>query len=300
MKTGPRIIKFLTAIGAGFLFAATSLASVTLDRDYKMGDDPSEGAVNGGSVSSTFDSAGQPGQGQLVDLTAVNTPTYVSISGRPDGVGGLGIQFNAAQQQYLHGFNLGFPQDSFSASSHTTLTGGTLDYAGISNRGMQFWVRPTSTGVQTVVMDTNQHGVRINSNGKFSMRYANLDYESSVSVVPNTWYHIEVVRPAGAANGSRMYINGVAAAVAAGSYDNDWADLVVGSNTAGDDSGTQASIPPPVGSPGGAKEFFPATGDNWKLFVRGTPTATNPVNYGTFTFPADNEFAASPISGLKG
>jgi len=300
MKIARGIIKLLVGTGIGLMMAATSVATITLDRDYKMGDDPSEGAVNGGSVSSTFDSAGQPGQGQLVDLTAVNTPTYVSISGRPDGVGGLGIQFNAAQQQYLHGFNLGFPQDSFSASSHTTQTGGTLDYAGISNRGMQFWVRPTSTAVQTVVMDTNQHGVRIDSNGKFSMRYANVDYQSSVSVVPNTWYHIEVVRPAGAANGSRMYINGVAAAVASGGYDDDWADLVVGSNTAGDDAGTHAAIPSPVGFTGGTQEFFSGTVDNLKLFVLGTSTSTNPVAYGTFTFPTDNEFSASPISGLKG
>src|SRR3954471_18658667 len=143
MKTGRGIIKMLVGTGVGLMMAATSVATVTLDRDYKMGDDPSEGAVNGGSVSSTFDSAGQPGQGQLVDLTAVNSPTYVAISGRPDGVGGRGIQFNAAQSQYLHGFNLGFPEDSFSASSHTTVNGGTLDYLGIGNRGFQFWVRPT-------------------------------------------------------------------------------------------------------------------------------------------------------------
>jgi Concanavalin A-like lectin/glucanases superfamily len=265
-----------------------------------MGDDPGEGAFNGGSVSATFDSAGQVGLGQLVDLAAVNAPTYVSISGRPDGGGGLGIQFNAAQQEYLHGFNLGFPEDSFSAASHTTQTGGTLDYLGISNRGLQFWVRPTSTAVQTLVMDTNQHGVRINSNGKFSMRYADVDYESSVSVVPNTWYHLEVVRPAGAANGSRMYINGVAVVVAPGGYDDDWADLTVGANTAGDDAGNHAEIPSPVGFTGGTQEFFSGIVDDLKLFVIGTSTSSTPVNYGSFNFPADNAFAASPISGLKG
>ena len=256
--------------------------------------------MTGGSVSTTFDSAGQTGLGQLVDLTAVNTPTYVAVSGRPDGVGGRGIQFNAVEQEYLHGFNLGFPQDSFSAASHTTQTGGTLDYLGIGNRGLQFWVRPTSTAVQTLVMDTNQHGVRINSNGKFSMRYANIDYESPVTVVPNTWYHVEVVRPAGAANGSRMYINGVAVVVSPGSYNNDWSDLVVGANTAGDDSGNHADIPSPVGFTGGTQEFFSGIVDDLKLFVMGTSTSSTPVDYGTFSFPADNAFAASPVSGLKG
>jgi hypothetical protein len=258
-----------------------------------MGDDPAEGAVTGGPVTVTFDSAGLPGQGQLVDLTAVNTPTYVAITGRPDGVGGRGIQFNAAQQEYLHGYNLGFPQDSFSAASHHTPTGGNLDYLGISNRGLQFWVFPMSTAVQTLVMDTNQHGVRINANGKFSMRYANIDYESTVTVVPNTWYHVEVVRPAGAANGSWMFVNGVAVAAAPGGYNNDWADLTVGTNTAGDDQ-------PSPGFTGGTEEFFTGIIDDLKLFVIGTSTSANPVNYGSFNLAVDNDYVASPITGIKG
>jgi hypothetical protein len=114
------------AVGLFALFAGADAA--TLDRHYRMGDDPAEGASAGGSVNVTFDSVGQPGQGQLVDLTAVNSPTYVNITGRPDGGGGLGIQFNAAQMEYLHGFNLGFPEESFSAATHHTPTGGALDY----------------------------------------------------------------------------------------------------------------------------------------------------------------------------
>lgn len=272
--------------------AAVSVAA-TVDRNYRMGDDPAEGAVTGGPVSVTFDSAGAIGQGQLVDLTAVNTPTYVAITGRPDGVGGRGIQFNAAQQEYLHGFNLGFPEDSFSAASHHTPTGGNLDYLGISNRGLQFWVRPTSTAVQTLVMDTNQHGVRINSNGNFSMRYADIDYESTQSVVANTWYHVEVVRPAGAANGSRMFVNGVAVAAAPDGYNDDWADLTVGTNTAGDDQ-------PSPGFTGGTTEFFSGIIDDLKLFVIGTSTSATPVNYGSFNLAVDNEFVASTITGIKG
>ena len=299
MNTGRAITTSLIICGAVLFYTASALATVTVDRDYRLGDDGAEGAVNGGAVSTTFDSAGNPGVGELVDLTAVNTPTYVAISGRPDGVGGRGIQFAAAQQEYLHGFNLGTPSDSFSAASHTTLTGGTLNYAGLVNRGFQFWVQPSSTAVQSIVMDTNQHGVRINSNGKFSMRYANLDFESTVSVVPGTWYHVEVVRPLGAANGSRMYINGNAVAAAPGGYNNDWADLVVGANTAGDDGGTHASIPSPVGFTGGTSEFFSGTVDDLKMFVIGSSTGTV-VNYGTFNLKTDNQFIASTITGLKG
>lgn len=275
--------------------------AATLDRDYRLGDDAAEGAVNGGAVTTTFDSAGQLGQGQLVDLTAVNTPTYVAIAGRPDGVGGRGIQFNAAQSEYLHGFSLGFPEDSFSAATHTTINGGNLDYLGISNRGLQFWARPSATTVQTLVMDTNQHGVRINANGRFSMRYAGEDFEDTTQVVsPNTWYHIEVVRPAGAANGARMYVNGIAVAAAPGGYDDDWADVVVGANTAGDDGGNHAEIPSPVGFTGGTAEFYSGIIDDLKMFVIGTSTSTNPTNYGTFDLAVDNQFVASPITGIKG
>jgi hypothetical protein len=187
---------------------------------------------------------------------------------------------------------LGFPEESFSAATHHTPNGGALDYQGISNRGLQFWVRPTSTAVQTLVMDTNQHGVRINANGRFSMRYAGSDYESTQAVTPNTWYHVEVVRPAGAANGSRMYINGVAVAAAPGGYNDDWADLTVGTNTAGDDQ-------PSPGFTGGTSEFFSGIVDELKMFVIGTSTSASPVNYGTFNLAVDNDFVASPVTGIK-
>jgi hypothetical protein len=287
-----RIIRLVT-VGADLFAICVVSTAATLDRDYKMGDEPAEGAANGGSVSVTFDSAGQPGLGQLVDLTAVNTPTYAAITGRPDGVGGRGIQFNAAQQEYLHGFNLGFPEDSFSAATHHTPNGGSLDYMGIGNRGLQFWARPTSTTVQTLVMDTNQHGVRINSNGRFSMRFAGVDYESTQTVSPNTWYHIEVVRPAGAAGGSRMYVNGVAVAFAPGNYNDDWADLTVGTNTAGDDQ-------PSPGFTGGTGEFYNGIIDDLKMFVIGSSTSATPVNYGGFNLAVDNQFIASTVSGIKG
>jgi hypothetical protein len=284
------------AAAAEMLAVAAATSAATLDRHYKMGDDLAEGAFAGGSVNATFDSIGQPGQGQLVDVKAVNTPTYVTITGRPDaGNGGLGILFNAAQMEYLHGFNLGYPQHSFSAATHHTPSGGALNYLGISDRGFQFWVRPTSTTAQSVVMDTNKHGVRINANGRFSMRYGNADYESTQAVTPNTWYHVEVVRPAGPANGARMFINGVAVAAAPGDYaKDDWADLTVGANTAGDDQ-------PSPGFTGGTAEFFSGIVDELKMFVIGTTSPpTPPINYGTFNLAVDNDFVASPVSGIKG
>jgi hypothetical protein len=124
------------------------------------------------------------------------------------------------------------------------------------------------------------------------MRYNNVDYESTQAVTPNTWYHVEVVRPAGAGNGSRMFINGVAVAAAPGGYDDDWADLTVGTNTAGDDQ-----LSP--GFTGGTTEFFSGIVDELKMFVIGTSTSSTPVNYGTFSLTADNDYVASPVTGIK-
>lgn len=285
------------AVAAASLYTLPSASASTLDRNYRLGDDPSEATTNGGPVGNglavnfTRDSQGVAGQAQLIHLTAVNTPTYRTITGRPDGGGGLGIEFNAAQSEYLHGLNLGDPNASV---SHTH-PDATLNYNQIFDRGLQFWVRPTSTSVQTLVMDTNQHGVRIDATGRFSMRYANVDYASNVSVVPNTWYHVEVVRPATSANGSRMFVNGIAVAAAAGSYGVDSSQLVVGSNTAGTDTSFT----------GGTTEFFSGIIDDLEMFVIGmAPANTTPprpaANYGTFNFATDNAFAADPDTGLSG
>jgi hypothetical protein len=125
------------------------------------------------------------------------------------------------------------------------------------------------------------------------MRYNGIDFESTTTVVPNTWYHVEVVRPDGAANGSRMFVNGVAVAAAPGGYDDDWADLTVGANTAGDDQ-----VSP--GFTGGTSEFFSGIVDDLKMFVIGTSTSGTPVNYGGFSLAVDNAYVASTVTGIKG
>jgi hypothetical protein len=136
-------------------------------------------------------------------------------------------------------------------------------------------------------MDTNQHGARINPNGRFSMRYNNVDYESTVTVTPNTWYHVMVVRPFGAANGSRMYVNGVAVAFGPGGYSDDTSHLVVGANTAGDEDNFT----------GGTADFFSGIIDDLEMFVMGSNTT---ANYGTFNLATDNDyidFIITPVAG---
>lgn len=274
---------WLASLFGSTLMATTAMANVTNDRLYRLGDDVAEGAANNGAVTTTFDSVGQPAMGQLIDLTAVNSPTYRTIAGRPDGGTGLGIEFNAAQSEYLHGPNLGDP--SVSASSFAG--GGTIDYEDIFNRGFQFWVKPTSTALQSLVMDTNQHGVRINGSGRFSMRYSGVDYDSTLQATAGAWYHVMVVRPFDAAGGSRLYVNGVAVAAAAGGYADDSSDLVVGANTGGEAGNFT----------GGTAEFFSGIIDDLEMFVVGS-NAT--ANYGTFNFFTDNKFVDFKLTSVVG
>ena len=283
---------WLAVAAAGFVASAAS--AKTVDRNYRMGEAAGEGAVNGGAVSTTFDDTGTSGTGTFIDLLGVNSPTYTTVTGRPDGVGGLGIQFDASSSQYLKALRLGYPQTSTSAGKPAPAQ--TDNYKNIGDRGLQFWVKPgtpPAPGVaQTVVMDTNQHGVRIGADGKFSMRYGGEDVPTDVTATPGAWFHIEVVHPKGDRKGSWMFINGVAKAAAGGGYNTaDDSALVVGSNTAGIGVGATFT--------GGTSEFFTGVVDDLQLFVLGFNG--KPVGgHGDFNFEQDNAFADFTLSGVPG
>jgi hypothetical protein len=288
-----RTIAWFALLVGEILAAATASAAVTLDRDYRLGDNPGEGAVNGANVgagnanSATLDSAGLPGMGQLPFLTPVNTPNYLTITGRPDGVAGLGIEFVAAEQEYLRGPFLGSPPTSFSSIEQ----GGTIDYTGITDRGFQFWVRPAANSPAALVMDTTSHGERILANGNYGMSYSGVTFDSGVAAAPGQWHHIEMISAPGALDQARLYIDGVARIVrATTSYPAATSDLVVGANTAGDrDNFT-----------GGTAEFFSGVVDDLKMFVFGSTTGQPPINYGSFSLDPDNDFAAFTLSGVPG
>jgi len=277
---------------------AQAIPAPFLDRNYRMGDgDP--GAANGGSVSTvTRDDAGATMMNQLIDMTAFTKagpkPTYASIVGRPDGGGGLGIRFNiaATDKNFLRTAPdeaLNFPEKSPSATNGT-LPGGTLDYTFITDRGFQLWVQPAATTLQHIVMDTNNHGVLINSAGKFAMKYSNLDYAGQTSVVANNWYHLMVVRPNGPGGGSILYVNGVAEAAATGSYqgedvpndeiapvNQDNSPLVIGANSS-ESPFTLA-----------ATSYYRGVVDDLQMFVMGLNTTSD---RGEFQFDRDNKYAA--------
>jgi hypothetical protein len=200
----------------------------------------------------------------------------------------LGASFDGVDD-FLLGERLGLPATSFSATGG--VTAGTLDYEGITNRGFQFWVRPDGTGqgrLQSLVNDTNQHGVAISSNNTWVMRYGGVSVDSGTAAAFDAWSHVMVVRPSGAASGSRLFVDGVAVAARGGGYNgaNEF-PLVVGANT-GD----------PLGDPGqfpGTSEHFDGIIDDLEMFVMGTSTVTF-TDYGTFDFATDNEFAAAALS----
>jgi hypothetical protein len=133
-------------------------------------------------------------------------------------------------------------------------------------------------------MDTNQHGALINASGHFAMRYINTDYDTGVTVTPNTWYHLQVIRPFGPDRGSIMYVNGKAVARAAGTYageDNpaneETTPLVVGANT--------STAPFQVG----AQNRFQGLVDDLEMAVMGL---NGVADYGDFVFERDNKYAA--------
>jgi hypothetical protein len=288
------------ALTAGLLASKADAQTIPppfVDRNYRMGDgDP--GAANGGNVNITFDDAGMLNMNQLIDLTATTKaggqPKYITITGRPDGVGGLGINLNPlpTDRQYLRTAPdeaLNFPEKSPS-STQGTLPGGTLDYSFITDRGFQLWTRPSAIDDGHIVMDTNNHGVLIHNTGRFAMRYRNVDYAGVTPVVNNTWYHLMVVRPFGPDSGSILYVNGVAEAAAVGAYqgedvpndeiapiNQDNSPLIIGSNTS-ESPFTLAST-----------SYYSGIVDDLEMFVMGL---NNTSDRGEFKFDRDNKYAA--------
>lgn len=300
-----------TVVAATVVAVSASAAltdAATLDRNYRFGDstfneNATAGAVVGAASvnGATRDSAGLPGMNQIIDLLPKGNlfinPRYVAINDRPDGVTGLGIALNplGLEEQFLQtgiGEALNFPERS--PSSTLAVPAGTIDYRVISDRGFQIWAKPTRiSGRANIVMDSNQHGVFIDAAGKYAMRYAGKDYSSNIPAVVGQWANLSVVRPFGPNNGSILYVNGVAAAAATGTYnvervvnlDNpnvelqnlDTSPLVIGSST----SQSIAAV--------GKSAFFSGVVDDLEMFVMGMNSS---FDFGEYVFENDDRYAA--------
>ncbi len=294
------------AIAAAALTGASASATVTIDRNYRFGDDAGElgqagyGQFVGNNTAgnATFDSAGTPGTGTLHDLGnpfgSFGGPVYANVS---SSVGGLARPGAAANERgatfdglddYLFGAKLGLP--STTASSVNGSSGGTLNYTGLNNFGFQLWVRPNAAGTgiaQTIVADGEQLGLRIDASNTWGFRYNGVNVASAKPVTFNAWTHVMVVRPRGSAapeGGAILYINGEAVAGAAGNYNINEA----------------ATVPLYVGVNQSLLEPFNGTLDDLTMFVMGK--TVNGIDRGTFNLGTDNGFLNRPFAqgGLTG
>ncbi|MCA9188109.1 MAG: PEP-CTERM sorting domain-containing protein [Pirellulaceae bacterium] len=308
------------------MFTLPPVHGSTVDRLYEFGDPGSPDATlsppsvtvsanvtNGAAVGFVFNGQTLTGDGAGVsgafqDLRVVGSPKYASISGQPLGGSGFGIHFNGVSD-YLVGENLNNPAISRASLGYTddssTPAPGPLNYNNISNRFFQLWVKPDGSGLnngqaQDVVLDSNQHGVRISAGDTWVLRYGGNDFNSQVAVDTN-WHHVMVARPNGPANGSMLWVDGIAVGAIGGGYDgsatapNDPArlELVVGANTSRDETGFFT---------GGNANFFAGTIDDLRMSVIGDNSSdVGPPpgqNYGPFNFAIDNEFAAAQLANL--
>lgn len=269
------------AIAIGLAFTATSATARYPDRWYRMGDDPGQG-VSAGPVElsgngDTYDSVGTGGQGNLQDLTPRNSPVYVNIAAsRPVPsvtTNNWAIQFDGVDD-YLIGQNLNIPSESYAA-----VYGGE-NYAGISDRGYQLWVKPTAlpgaTFASRVLDDGEQHEFRFTSDGLWSPETRNDVVNSTATVTLNQWTHLAQVRPNGVAGGSLAWVNGVAVVSQTGDYPTSLAGLVIGANSAPDGLGGTTE-PPAAGS------YFKGLVDEIDMFVLGG-------TYGAFKYTSDNGY----------
>ncbi|WP_145247414.1 hypothetical protein [Aeoliella mucimassa] len=306
-KRGIKAPRLAVLILVGLLVAARAVSASELDRHYKFGDDGQEKAsvnITAGSgignvtSGSTLDSIGP--SGAYLDLKVQGNPSYIDVSVTSSGLSqvrpaatsdSLGIRFDGTGD-FLYTSSLNAPSNSLSDSS----MGGPLDYSGITNRGMQLWIYPDSSNTnswQDVVLDSNQHGIRISDEGTWVMRYNGTDVDSGVSVDFDNWSHVMVVRPYGSSgsdSGSRMYVNGVAVAARPGGYDSDDPTvLTVGASTA---DGFDTVI--------GQENQFVGVLDDLQMFVLGE-SINSQRDYGQFDLLSDNAFAVElSISGLTG
>jgi hypothetical protein len=224
-------------------------ATYSLDRWYRMGDDPAEPAVPGQPVGTdaigglTYDSVGASGQSNFQDLTPVGSPVYVNISADqpfPNStLDNRAIQFDGSTQ-YLFGHFLNNPAEA------DVSTGQVEDYSGITDRGYQLWFNPSvaSTGAdQSILDDANTHRALVGANGSFGFEIRASVQIGSTMAVSNQWAHVAQVRPNGNSGGSFGWVNGRIVASQTGDYASSTLNLAIGADVESDGLGGNVYTP---------------------------------------------------------
>ena len=253
-------------------------AASTIARDYRFENNTTDSSAAGTDLTAT-------GGPAFIDITTTSANLLQVRPFAAEDSSTFGIEMDGSDD-FLRGPRLGQP----ASSVDSLLNGGTIDYDLINDRGFQLWVYADSAGSgteQDVVLDTEQHGLRISSDDTWVMRYNGVDNDSEVPVTFDEWSHVMVVKP-DTANRSEMYIDGSLAAITGGGYDvSDDAELVVGANT--------DAVPANVGASG----FFNGVLDDLEEFVFGV-SGLLVIDYGSYVFAEDNDFASKMLTGVDG
>jgi hypothetical protein len=317
------LVATVALIVAGVGAGSATLAAVTNDRSYLLGDDSAEGAVDGNVVGSaadgaTFDSAGSVGAGNLQDLIMSGAPTYVDVSNRPGASSGnLGASFGGSDALSTS-ISMNAPSAMW---DNTTFFPGPpsgvifpSNYEGIFSHGIQLWAKPNQatlgTSTQTLVYDTAEHGIAIAANGNWELIFDKLRLDTGVPVAEtiddNGWAHVMQLagfsdRFNGAtANGGALLVNGVAVIARNTPYDPAATPLVLGAQPAGENF----------------TNYYDGTLDDVRLFLwgdnsdqlgaDGTPGGVNSQGslnadgqkWGTLDLGTDNDWIAYRLAEL--
>ena len=306
-----RTRRVLPVVAAVAMVAATATPAqaIIFDRDLQLGEE--ENGSVGATVTQSFDSSRY-----YVDFDGAVTnplgavagnPVYADVSARPGAaVDGIGITFDG-NGDYLHQRRFGNPENSAGSISpiNNQPDGFSKNYTGLRNRGMQLWINPNSSASgtrQSVMHDTNQFGILISEDNTWILQSNDVEYDTEIAVNFDAWSHVSVVRELGV--GTIMHLNGIGIGRTSSTYrtgddpqvPQDTADLVLGANTAGDETTFS----------GGTQDFFTGTLDQVEVFTWGVseegPGAEPIEDHGDYNFVRDNGFARSAglFTGVAG
>lgn len=306
----------LVALVAGSLLPAVAYAS-TLDRVYQFGDDPFETPVDGMAPASAFGAFTEDskGNGPLEDngfhelgyVAAANSGKYTNtdVTGRPGAaVGEWGLRFDGVDDIVFrdgtvavaaqHSGGLGIPASAY----FDTTYGNVVNYATITQRTMEGWVRPTGAlaGRQDIISDTDQFRIFVSApvsgvrywgmqHGDTNAADAEMDVvvTSSEPAVLNTWTH---VMQRSFQNDAVLYVNGIGVA-----HTTQNVDATVEVAVTGDVNLVHMVF---GGGVNKTNNFFAGDLDNWNFYINGNnSTSAGPpvgMDWGTIDMATDNDF----------
>ena len=316
---GARVRRVSALRSVAFLLFAVSFsvctakivhADVFLDREYTLGDESGEGAVEGntlGSASSnnaTWDSAGSSSV-EYQDLIVNGGPTYIGVGvgdtharpGAPSGA--LGASFDGTDDYLLTPINFAVPSSVWDNDDYYPALNYPHNYEGINVQGMQMWVKPngaTQNVRQDIVKNSGEHGISITGNDTWGLvADTPTPKDSGVPVAYDQWSHVmhlsgvTDLSRGSTMSGGALFIDGVVVEAWKAVYEfHENQPLTIGAmQFEGDLNGATPSTP---------EYFYHGLIDDVDVFLWGTNTSD--TDYGTFNAGTDNEWIAMQLAGF--